>query len=48
MVIVVVDEDRDLGFEITGQEVIFQQDAVLEGLMPALDLALRHDGRPRL
>ena len=41
VVIVVVDEGRDLGFEIAGQEVIFQQDAVLEGLMPALDLSLR-------
>ena len=39
-VVVVVDEGRDLGFEIAGQEVIFQQDAVLEGLVPALDFAL--------
>src|SRR3979411_1265427 len=38
----VVDEGRDLGFEIAGQEVVFQQDAVFESLMPALDLALRH------
>jgi hypothetical protein len=29
-VVVVVDESRDLRFEIAGQEVIFQQDAVLE------------------
>ncbi|EZP68140.1 hypothetical protein BV96_04260 [Sphingomonas paucimobilis] len=35
-----LDERLDLGFEVTGQEVIFQQDAVLEGLVPALDLAL--------
>ena len=34
--IVVVDEGLDPGFEITGQEVAFQQDAVLQGLMPAL------------
>ena len=27
-------------FEVSGQEVVFQQDAVLECLMPALDLAL--------
>ena len=40
VVIVVVDEGRDLGFEITGQEVIVQQDAVLEGLMPPLDLCV--------
>ena len=38
--IVVVDEGGDLGFEIARQEVVFQQDAVLEGLMPAFDLAL--------
>src|SRR5262249_592290 len=47
-VVVVVDESRNLSFEITGQKVIFQQDAVLEGLMPALDFALGHRmiGRP--
>src|SRR5947208_13765454 len=39
-VVVVVDEGRDLGFEIAGQEVIFQQDAVFESLVTALDLAL--------
>src|ERR1700731_1734200 len=32
----------DLGFEIARQVVVFQQDAVLEGLVPALDLALGH------
>jgi len=37
--IVVVDECLDLGFEITGQELVFQQDAVLKGLVPAFDLA---------
>ena len=31
-VVVVGNEGFDLGFEIAGQEVIFQQDAVLEGL----------------
>src|SRR5271156_3578990 len=36
-VVVVGDERRDLGFEVAGQEVVFQQDAVLEGLVPALD-----------
>src|SRR5271169_4063710 len=30
-VIVVGDEGTDLSFEIAGQEVVFQQDAVLEG-----------------
>ena len=39
-VVVVVDESRNLRFEVAGQEVIFQQDAVFEGLMPALDFAL--------
>ena len=38
--VVVIDEGFDLGFEITGQEVVFQQDAVLQSLMPPLDLAL--------
>ena len=41
-VVVVGDEGRDLSFEIAGQEVVFQQDAVLERLVPALDLALGH------
>jgi hypothetical protein len=40
-VVVLLDESRDLPFEITGQIVMVQQDAVLERLMPALDLALR-------
>ena len=39
LMVVVIDEGFDLGFEITGQEVVFQQDAVLQGLMPTLDLA---------
>ena len=30
----------DLGLEIAGQEVVFEQDAVFEGLVPALDLTL--------
>ena len=38
--VVVVDEGRDLAFEIAGQVVVLEQDAVLERLMPALDLAL--------
>ena len=40
LVVVVVYEGCDLSFKITGQEVIFQKNAVLQGLMPALDLAL--------
>jgi hypothetical protein len=39
-VIVVLDEARDLGFEITGQIIVLEQNAVLERLVPALDLAL--------
>ena len=35
LVIVVVDEGFDLSFEVTRQEVVFQQDAALQGLMPA-------------
>ena len=40
-VIVVVDEALEMRFEVAGQEVVFEQDAVLERLVPALDLALR-------
>ena len=39
--VVVVDEGFDLGLQITGQEVMFQQDAVLQSLMPTLNLAAR-------
>ena len=41
-VVIVGDEGFDLGIEIAGQEVVLQQDAVFEGLVPALDLALCH------
>ena len=40
-VIVMFDECRDLRFEVVGEEVVFEQDAVLERLVPALDLSLR-------
>lgn len=40
LMVVMLDEGADLGLEVSGQEVVFQQDAVLEGLVPALDLAL--------
>ena len=39
-VVVVIDEGVDLGFEIAGQVVVLEQDAVLQRLVPALDLAL--------
>ena len=38
--VVVIDEGVDSGFQVAGQIVVFQQDAVLQGLMPAFDLAL--------
>ena len=41
LMVVVADEGIDLRFEISGQEVVLQQDPVLQGLMPAFDLALR-------
>ncbi len=40
LVVVVLDEGLDLLFEIAGQEVVLQQHAVLERLVPAFDLAL--------
>lgn len=39
-VVVMIDEARDLSFEIARQEVVLEQDAVLQRLVPALDLAL--------
>ena len=39
-VIVALDESPDAGLEIAGQIVVLQQDAVLQRLVPALDLAL--------
>jgi hypothetical protein len=38
--VVMSHEGRDLTFEISGQVIVLEQDAVLERLMPALDLAL--------
>jgi len=40
LMVIVIDKGFDLSFEITGQEVVFQQNAVLQGLMPPFDLAL--------
>ena len=39
LVVVVIDEGFDLCFEIARQEVVFQQDAVLQGLVPSFNLA---------
>ena len=40
-VIVAANEVADLCFEVSRQIVVLKQDAVLERLMPSLDLALR-------
>lgn len=40
LAIVVIDEDVDPGFERPPQVLVLQQDAVLQGLVPALDLPL--------
>ena len=46
-VVVVLDEGLDLGLKVAGQEVVFQQDAVLQGLVPAFNLALSLGMRAR-
>lgn len=38
--IVAADEVSDFLFEIARQIIVFEQDAVFEGLTPAIDLAL--------
>ena len=40
-VIVVLDEARDLGFEIARQVIVLEQNTVLERKVPSFDLALR-------
>src|SRR5664279_4787086 len=40
--IVVSDEGSDLGLEVARQIVVLEQDAVLQRLVPALDLTLGH------
>ncbi len=39
-IVIVVDECRDLIFQIRREEVVLQQDPVLECLMPTFDFAL--------
>src|SRR4029453_1141600 len=39
-VVVAFDEGANAGFEIARQVVVLEQDAVLQGLVPTLDLAL--------
>ena len=38
LVVVMLDERFDLGLEVAGQELVLQQDAVLQGLVPTFDL----------
>jgi len=40
LVVIVLDEGLDLSLEVARQVVVLQQDPVLEGLVPTLDLAL--------
>ena len=40
VVVVVLDESLDVSSEVTGQVIVYQQNAILERLMPALDLGL--------
>ena len=39
--VVVLDEGLDLSLKVARQEVVLQRNTVLQGLMPAFDLALR-------
>ena len=39
LVVVMPDEGSDVVLEVAGQEVILQQDAVLDRLMPTFDFA---------
>lgn len=48
LVVIVLDGGLDLGFEIARQGVVFQQDSVLQGLVPALDLVLALRWRERM
>ena len=40
LIVVRIDEGFDLTYEIAGQVIVFQQNPVLHGLVPALDLTL--------
>ena len=39
VVVVVLDDGVELGLEVARQEVVLEQDPVLQGLVPPLDLA---------
>ena len=40
VVVVVIHEGFNAGLKISGEEVVFQQDAVLQGLVPSFNLTL--------
>ena len=40
VIVVMADEVADLELEMAWQQIVLEQDAVLQGLVPALDLAL--------
>ena len=40
MIVVMIHRGFDAGLKVFWEEVVFQQNAVLQGLMPAFDLAL--------
>ena len=40
LMVIVLEEGFDWSSKVTWQKVVFQQDAVLQGLMPPLDLTL--------
>ena len=40
LVVVMIHEGFNAGFKVTREEVVFQQDAVFQGLMPSFNLAL--------
>ena len=40
LVIVMIDEGADPGFQVIREEVVFQQDFVLQSLMPSINLTL--------
>jgi hypothetical protein len=45
VIVVALDEDRDLALQFSRQVIVFKQDAVLQRLMPALDFAFRFSSR---
>ena len=40
MIVVMIHEGADLQFKIAGQVIVFEENLVLEGLMPSLDFTL--------